>query len=285
MNTSKKLAALAAATTLLLGAAPAFAETSLQGSANAVINAVAQGYGISGNASANADVDANVNANNAASGSNGLGASIKAMLDGATDDEATSSPNASGTTTTRGSEQGAMVRITRADVDNNGATGVSITLPAQVKTSADLSSYVSSTVKADENVQAVESASDKVSLTYKQHAKFLGFIPVTLNATADVDAAGNVTVRYPWYAIFAVTDKADLEGKVQQSVNATLGVSGSAEGDANGTASLSAEAQAQVVAAVRAAMEDAFTSTQDAAGSASGTVEAGADVSGDASVQ
>lgn len=276
-----KIIATATASVLVLGAvAPAFAETSLTGSANAVVNAVAQGYGIGGNASANANVRAEGNA----SSSNGLGASIKEMLDTAKS-SSTSSTEASGTTTVRGNEQGAVVRITRDDVGNNGATEVSVTLPAQVRTSADLSGYVTTTVRSDENVQAVEAASNKVSLTYKQHARFLGFIPVTLNARAEVDAAGNVEVKYPWYSIFAVTDRATLESKVQNSVNATLGTKGSLSGDADASASLTVEQQAKVVAAVRAVMRDAFDAAADASGSASGTVEAGADIQGDVSVQ
>jgi hypothetical protein len=275
MTITRKLSAVAAAATMVLGAAPAFAETSLQGSASAVVDAVAQGYGIGGNASANAEVNANANARTNASSTTGLGASIKALLNGAQDDAATSSDqSAAGSSTVRGNEKGAVVLITRADLDNNGATSVTVTLPSQVRTSDDLKSYVSTEVKGDEHVQAVESASDKVSVTYKQHAKFLGFIPVMLNARADVDAAGNVTIRYPWYSIFTVTDRATLESRVQTSVNAALGTDGSSGSVANGSASLSAQEQAEVVAAVRGAMKDAFSAAADTSVDASADADA-----------
>jgi hypothetical protein len=275
----KQIIATATASALLLGAvAPAFAETSLTGSANAVVNAVAQGYGVGGSASANADTSAN------ASSSTGLGASIKQMLNTASGNGASSSAAMNGNASSTGATNAsADLSLTRSDAMI--MANASVTSAAQVKSADDLRVYVASQIRSDDNMQSVQSASDKVSVSYKQHARFLGFIPVTLNATADVDASGNVMVHYPWYSIFTVTDKAVLEQKVQGSVNAALGVQGSPSAAANGSASLTAQQQAEVVAAVRSAMKAAYDAASDTSANASGTVEAGAQVEGDASVQ
>ncbi|OGG53291.1 hypothetical protein A2851_01740 [Candidatus Kaiserbacteria bacterium RIFCSPHIGHO2_01_FULL_53_29] len=147
--------------------------------------------------------------------------------------------------------------ITRADVDSNAVEATSASA-SSVKTQAELSGFVAAQVKGDNNISAVEAASDSVAVTYKQHAKLFGFIPVTLDATATVDASGNVKISYPWYAFLTVTNHDDLQASIQSNVNAQLGVSGSVNASAQESAQLAAGEQARIVAAVQAAMQAQF---------------------------
>lgn len=156
--------------------------------------------------------------------------------------------------------------ITRAEVDA-GTVQATASSPSAVRTQAALSGFVAAEMKADANISSVEAASNNVTITYKQPAKLLGFIPVTVNATATVDASGNVTVSYPWYAFLMATNKSDLEARIQSQVSADVDLDASANAEANADASasaeataqaaaeLSAEAQARIVAAVKAAMQ------------------------------
>ncbi len=117
-----------------------------------------------------------------------------------------------------------------------------------------------------------ESSEDNVAVTSKQHAKLFGFIPVTVNATAVVDANGRVKVKFPWYAFLMVTNKADLESKIEtQTKVITAREAGSgmatgrvATGDVNGdgveaSVKLSADVQARLIAAIKVAMQSEWT--------------------------
>lgn len=199
-----------------------------------------------------------------------------------------------------------------ADMDDDGslelkinrtnASGhASINSALQVQSNNDLEDFVATQVNSDENVSTVELGEDVVIVVYKQHAKLFGFIPVLVNATAEVNADGTVAVSYPWYAIFASANKADLEAKVKSAADATLRASGNAsaqgqaasnagkngvvsgnasatgtaEANANAQATantavqLTARTQATLVAALRAAMKAQFEADASASASAS----------------
>ena len=163
--------------------------------------------------------------------------------------------------------------VTRADVDAGSVRAI-ISSPSAVTTRADLSGYVAAEMKADKNISSVEAASDNVAVTYKQNAKLFGFIPVTVDATANVDAEGNVTVSYPWYAFLMMTNKSDLQATIQNRVTADANLAAStnvtADASAEAAGQLSADAQARIVAAVKAAMQAEFNASINA--SADGTV-------------
>ena len=273
MNIIRKTIAAASGVVLSLGFALPVAALNVDGSVNSATEGTVNvgGTGASGTAQANVGVDVGIGTESSGTTS---GSGGSAQGSGSADADATMEANA-----------GVSIQpliITRAHVDS-GAVEATVSSPSGVETQADLSGYIAAEMKADKNISSVEAASGEVAVTYKQPAKLFGFIPVTIAATATVDASGNVEVSYPWYAFLMVTNKSDLEARIQDSVSAELGanaaqsasvgqdgiVSGNAsatgtvQANANANASaqaqaatqLSAETQAKVVAAVKAAMQ------------------------------
>ena len=279
MNIIRKTIAAASGVVLSLGFALPVAALNVDGSVNSATEGTVNvgGTGASGTAQANVGVDVGIGTESSGTTS---GSGGSAQGSGSADADATMEANA-----------GVSIQpliITRAHVDG-GAVTATVSSPSAVKTQADLSGYIAAEMKADKNISSVESASGEVAVTYKQPAKLFGFIPVTIAATATVDASGNVEVSYPWYAFLMVTNESDLEARIQDSVDATLGANAqlgagaalnasagkdgivsanasatstaqaNANADANATAEataqLSAETQAKVVAAVKAAMQ------------------------------
>ena len=273
MNIIRKTIAAASGVVLSLGFALPVAALNVDGSVNSATEGTVNvgGTGASGTAQANVGVDVGIGTESSGTTS---GSGGSAQGSGSADADATMEANA-----------GVSIQpliITRAHVDS-GAVEATVSSPSGVETQADLSGYIAAEMKADKNISSVESASGEVAVTYKQPAKLFGFIPVTIAATATVDASGNVEVSYPWYAFLMVTNESDLEARIQDSVAAELGgnaaqsasvgkdgiVSGNAsatgtvQANANANAEaqvqaatqLSAETQAKVVAAVKAAMQ------------------------------
>src|SRR3989344_1495481 len=251
MNIIRKTIATVSGVVLSLGFALPAAALNVDGT----VNTATQGTVNVGGAGADASADANVGVDV------GVGAQSS---DSASDDNAQTSGSADANATME-ANAGVTIQpliITRGDVDA-GRVEATISSPSAVKTRAELSGYAAAEMKADSNIASIEAASDNVAVTYKQHAKLFGFIPVTIDATATVDASGNVEVSYPWYAFVMTTNKADLEARIQSQVSADINLDASANAEANADASATAEAvaelsagtQAKVVAAVKAAMQ------------------------------
>lgn len=155
--------------------------------------------------------------------------------------------------------------VSRGDVRSNAVAATSNDW-SQVRSDSDLSGYIAAQIKSDDNLEKVKVSSDNVAVTYKQHARFLGFLPTTLKATAMVESDGNVSVSYPWYSfLYAKTSNVDdVETNLKARVNAAF----SAEGDERGatvsgntqaevSAEARSEARARLVAEIRAALEEA----------------------------
>ena len=273
MNIIRKTIAAASGVVLSLGFALPVAALNVDGS----VNSATEGTVNVGGAGANGTAQANI----------GVGVDVGADADssGTTSGSGTAGSGSADASATIEANAGVSIQpliITRAHIDS-GAVAATVSSPSGVKTQADLSGYIAAEMKADKNISSVEAASGEVVVTYKQPAKLFGFIPVTIAATATVDASGNVEVSYPWYAFLMVTNKSDLEARIQDSVSAELGANaaqsasvgqdgivsgnasatGTAQANANAnanataeaTAQLTAEAQAKVVAAVKAAMQ------------------------------
>jgi hypothetical protein len=224
------------------------------GVTNATINTGANVSGSANTTDVNVGVSGNANSNGGSSASDTSGSS------GSSDVSANSNTDLS-----------APLIVTRADVDSNAVTASSATADS-VRTKDDLSGYVAAQMKSDANVSSVDTASDHVALTYKEPAKLFGFIPVTIDTTATADASGNVTISYPWWAYLATKDNADVQAKVQDGVNATLGTNASATANANAQASaqLTAAQQAKLIASIKEALASGANASANA--SASGSV-------------
>lgn len=83
-----------------------------------------------------------------------------------------------------------------------------------VTTQEELKAYVGLLMKRDDHLRQVESDNDSIEVRYVVKGKFLGFIPVWVNATASVDTTGQVDIDYPWYkglsSVKAKVDKDEL---------------------------------------------------------------------------
>ena len=270
MNIIRKTIAAASGVVLSLGFALPVAALNVDGS----VNSATEGTVNVGGAGANGTAQANI----------GVGVDVGADADssGTTSGSGTAGSGSADASATIEANAGVSIQpliITRAHIDS-GAVAATVSSPSGVKTQADLSGYIAAEMKADKNISSVEAASGEVVVTYKQPAKLFGFIPVTIAATATVDASGNVEVSYPWYAFLMVTNESDLEARIQSRVSADVNLDVSANAEANAdanataeaTAQLTAEAQAKVVAAVKAAMQAELNAELNA--SANGTVSA-----------
>ncbi len=226
------------------------------------------------------------------SGSTGAGTSGSVSSDTEATTDADTSTNLDGAVSSNAATNAdaGIVLFTRADItsavkaSSNGAGNAAVNLnfagsPTSVQTTADLSAYVATQMKNDEQLAEVEASSDSIEVTYKESAKFLGFIPASLSATAVVDASGEVTVTRPWYRfLYSSVDSADLETKIQSRVNAALQsdtvVGGNANASASAEARFTAAEQAKLVAEIRAAMEEEFHAAANTDVSASGSAHA-----------
>src|SRR3989344_2041596 len=163
-----------------------------------------------GNTNADVGVDVTVGSQTSGSGTSGSG-SVEGSTNVDTSVQTSGNINVAGDT----------VVITRADIKADTVTTSSVA-PASVKTNADLSGYVAAQMKADENISAVESASDSVAVTYKQKAKLFGFIPVKVNATAE--ASGELTAAQQALIVQEIRGamQAELEAAVDASADARV---------------------------------------------------------------
>lgn len=260
MNIIRKTFAASAALVLSLGFAFPVAALNVDGAVNAATQGTVR---VGADVDAKADVGVTVD-NSSTSGSG----TVKVQV-GDVNGDGVAGMAATGTVS--GDPDFDLLIVTRAEVDA-GSIKATVSSPSAVSTRADLSGYLATEMKTDKNISSVEVASDGVEVTYKQHAKLFGFIPVTVDATAEVDADGKVEVSYPWYSFLMVTNKSDLETRIQNRVDADANLSTSADASANAEAAaqLGADAQARIVAAVKAAMQAEFNASINA--SANGTV-------------
>lgn len=246
------------------------------------------GSGSSGtvSGSARASTDANV----------GFGSSIKAMLSGLVNGTVSGSADAE---TADGTDQDSSasvglgtvletILVTRADIASGKVQATSDNTFA-VGSDADLKGFIAAHVQNDSNVEAIEYTSDTISVTYSDKARLFAILPVTVQATATVDANGSVEVSYPWYSFLMATNKDAIEAKVQQRVQGVLGAAAGTGADAraaadaqaalqaeNGSvnvdagasaeaaARLTAQAQARLIAEVKAAMAEALADAESA---------------------
>lgn len=117
--------------------------------------------------------------------------------------------------------------VLQATTSESGSAGVDVDFSSSVSsqvgadavaTDGDLESYTSSAMQSDESINAINFASDKVTVNYKDKGRFIGLIPVTLSVDVTIDKDGNVSVDYPWYAFLVTKDKADIESRVNAEV-------------------------------------------------------------------
>lgn len=106
--------------------------------------------------------------------------------------------------------------ISRKTLDAGGSYAV--TEASDVRTSAALESYVAASILNDERLESVSISDGVLEVTYTADAKFLGFIPGSMDITATVQADGAAQVRYPWYAFLMMPfeSRAELEARLSK---------------------------------------------------------------------
>lgn len=165
-----------------------------------------------------------------------------------------SGTNASGTA----SAEVSTFTLTRDDIESDSGSVPTISDPLGVSSEGDLEMYARSVMLTDENVSKIESDSEKVSVWYKDPAKFIGLFPVTVEAKATVYADGTVSVDYPWWVSLFVTGESATD--VKSSLESTAGTIARSES----TASLSTNTQARLINALRAILEAQYNASLEA---------------------
>lgn len=142
--------------------------------------------------------------------------------------------------------------ISQLRANENSAVASQATIdPATITTKGQLNAYAKALAAADENVEGVEIDKEKVELNYRQKAKFLGFIPVSIRTDVTVNADGSVNVSYPWYSFLMAKNRAEVESSVEARVTTIILAGGGVSGGAEAAAEFSAETQARVLKTVR----------------------------------
>lgn len=175
-----------------------------------------------------------------------LGAGVVTQIDVGTTSSAATSTVGTGTTATGAitvdlGDEGIIV--TRSDVSSSATVMNAIS----VSTSADLETYAAAFISNDENVTRIEADGKEVSVWYKQPAKLLGFIPVSVSAEGSVNADGSVDVSYPWYSFLATYDDARLESNLDLAAGSIARAEASSE--------FSASVQARLIESIRMVMK------------------------------
>lgn len=152
---------------------------------------------------------------------------------------------------------------------------------AAVISNDDLDAYARTAMTADANIQAMRATADGVALSYKERAYFLGFIPASLTTTAQADANGDVSVKYPWYGFLFRKSHTDLQtslkANVQASMNSVMEAgTGTTTSGAMAMGSLDAGEQAAFLDAMHRAMQSQYTADFGANAAAQGSASGNA---------
>ena len=235
----KKLSALVGAVLSLAIAFPAFAESGY-GTIDSMSQGTVQVSSVKVDTSANAGVETQTGTSRGGkNASSTSGASVSGGINVAAGDV---NGDGMAATNTPSGDPDFDLMIVRADVQSGSVAATSVN-PASVSSRANLSGYIAAQMKQDKKISAVESASEKVSVTYKQPAKLFGVFRITLNTRVEVDRGGNVKISYPWYAFLTDANKTGVETALQSAFDASFPVNRYAEYGAV----FNATAQAQVI--------------------------------------
>lgn len=147
--------------------------------------------------------------------------------------------------------------LTQEDAASASLDSASASLTASgVVSSEDLSAFATSHMKRDARIENIEVSANEVSLEYRKEARFLGFVPAKLSATANVKSNGDVEVDYPWYRfLFAVEGADEAEAQLETRV---------AELMTGSSGAFSAAVQAAIIESIHVAFSGDASATADA---------------------
>lgn len=87
-----------------------------------------------------------------------------------------------------------------------------------INNSDDVKAYGNLVAEEKPGIQRVRIENTGVNITYRQPAKFLGFVPVRIRATVEVNNQNQVRIRLPWYHLFFVKDVEPVRATVQSRI-------------------------------------------------------------------
>ena len=149
-----------------------------------------------------------------------------------------------------------IIRISRNSVENETNTQNEVTVTSgEVTSDIQLRSYASNAIRNDENLQEMNFSEESVKVSYKERGHIVGFIPVTINVTAEAKSNGDVEVKYPWYFLVMLKNKQDLETQLINEVRTITAVRNDQEFDA--------ATQAQIAARMHMVLKSHFESSAD----------------------
>lgn len=148
---------------------------------------------------------------------------------------------------------GGVVSLGRGDVNDNGNSGADIQSAASVSSDNDVASFARGILRNDDSVTNVAATSGEVSVSYKEPAKFLGFIPSTVTVTLTTDASGNVQVSHPWYGF--LMSKSGDEAALKASAEAKAHAAAQSAVNASASATISSQMKAFLIQALHDALK------------------------------
>lgn len=196
--------------TLALAAAIAFSPLAVLKAASLI--GLSYGPSIDVNAGADAEVNANTSL------SDDILVIKREDLDDNDHDNATSTS----------SSAGANARLSANENALENANENSVLVRAEnIVTQDDLRAFAMASIKSDENLNSMSFTNDEIAVSYKDHGRFIGIIPITMDVNVVVDQSGNITFDYPWYGFLVAKDRADLETRVNSEVSNSLSANAS----------------------------------------------------------
>ena len=78
-----------------------------------------------------------------------------------------------------------------------------------------LEAYAAEVLAQDANAVAVDVSGEAMVVAYRQRAKLLAFIPITMTVTSSVAADGKVSLSYPWYSFLVSKDYGKLKSDIE----------------------------------------------------------------------
>jgi len=100
------------------------------------------------------------------------------------------------------------------------STSYGVTESRQVRSEASLESYAATAVRDTDRIESLELGTEGMRMLYRTDAKFLWFIPASLNTDIAIGTEGQVTARYPWYAFLMSTNETsdELASRIQSRI-------------------------------------------------------------------
>ena len=140
------------------------------------------------------------------------------------------------------------MKVSQRDVRNgeemrNGA----VERADDVRSNNSLASFAGTLMRNDRNLSSVEFKDAKMDVRYKQDAKFLGFIPASMNVKVTVDEKGMLDVTHPWYSFLMSSEVTAAELETALTADISAWMTGSSN-ESTAVADTSATADAGTVA-------------------------------------